>query len=348
MSALPMAALTASIIDWPPKRSAVSIQTFNPSRPRDCLKMLTSGQTAHHEATHDGVDQSLAGLAQPLVVFAEPAALYQPAKGPFHYPAVGQHPSETPRPQRLPVNDCSNGCPDPSGLGGMVHHCNTPTQMSLNPHPPSASVSLIHPDVTELGELLLRPCQQQGDGSSILKRSAMHFGFQYQTQRVHQQMTFAAVHLFSPVIATDTARHGSLDGLAVQDACAGLGIPPHLGPKLFPESSMNGLPGVIQPPEPEVVVGGSPRRKFMGEEPPLASGTKDVEDGVHDLPQGMQPRSTSWLDWGQEWYQALPLWVGQVCEIRSSFHNLSVPTLYAFFRQSLSGQPFLPHWLRKG
>jgi hypothetical protein len=32
--------------------------------------MLTSRQTAHHEATHDGVDERLAGLAQPLVVFA--------------------------------------------------------------------------------------------------------------------------------------------------------------------------------------------------------------------------------------------------------------------------------------
>jgi hypothetical protein len=86
---------------------------------------------------------------------------------------------------------------------------------------------------------------------------------------------------------------GSLDGLAVQDACTGLGIPPHLGSQLFPESSMDGLPGAIQPPETEVMVGGSPRRKFMGEEPPLTSGTKEVEDGVHDLPQGMQSRSAS-------------------------------------------------------
>src|SRR5918999_3906496 len=161
-------------------------------------------------------------------------------------------------------------------------------------------------------------------------------------------MTLATVHLFSPVIATDTTHHCSLDSLAVQDSCTGLGIPPHLGPQLLPEGGVDGLPGTIQPPEPEVVVGGSPRRKFVGEEPPLASGTKDVEDGVHDLPQGMEPRSASWLGWGQEWRQALPLWVGQVCEIRSSFHNLSVSTSFPPFRQSLSGQPFLPHWLRKG
>jgi hypothetical protein len=101
---------------------------------------------------------------------------------------------------------------------------------------------------------------------------------------------------------------------------------------------MDGLPGAIQPPEPEVVVGGLPRWKFVGEESPLASGAKDVEDSVHDLPQEMQSRTASWLGWGQEWYQALPLWVGQVCEIRSSFHNLSVPTLHSFFRQSLMGR----------
>jgi hypothetical protein len=297
--------------------------------------MLTFGQTAHHEATHHGVDQSFAGLALPLVVLAEPSTLYQPTESPFYHPAAGQHPSETPGPQRLPIYDGPYGCPDPSGLGGMVYHFNMPAQMGLNPHPPGAGVSLIHPEVTEPGELLWRSCQQQGDRGSILKRSAMHFGFHYQALGVHQQMTFAAVHLFSPVIATDTAHHGSLNTLAVQDACAGLGVSPHLGPQLFPEGGMDGLPGAIQPPEPEVVVGGSPRREFVGEEAPLTSGTKDVEDGVHDLPQVMQPRSASWLGWGQEWRQALPLWVGQVCEIRSSFHNLSVPTLHPFFRQSL-------------
>jgi hypothetical protein len=300
--------------------------------------MLTSRQTAHHEATHDGVDQSLAGLAQPLVVFAQPAALYQPAKGPFYYPAAGQHSSEASRPQRLPINNCPNGCPGPSGLGGMLYYLNTPAQMSHNPHPPGAGVSLIHPEVTQPWELLLRPCQQQGDSGSILKRSAVHFGFQYQALGVQQQMTFAAVHLFSSIITPNTAHHGSLGPLAVQDSCTGLGIPPHLGPQLLPESGMDCLPGALQPPETEVVVGGSPRREFVGEEPPLASGTKDVEDGVHDLPQGMQPRTASWLGWGQEWRQALPLWVGQVCEIRSSFHNLSVPTLHSFFSQSLMGR----------
>src|SRR5918999_2405509 len=123
--------------------------------------MLTSGQTAHHEATHDGVDQSLAGLAQPLVVFAEPAALYQPAKDPFHYPAAGQHPSEASRPQRLPINDCSNGCPDPSGLGRMLYHLNPPAQMSFNPRPSSASVTLIHPDVTQRGNCSCAPANNR-------------------------------------------------------------------------------------------------------------------------------------------------------------------------------------------
>jgi hypothetical protein len=136
----------------------------------------------------------------------------------------------------------------------MLYHLNPPAQMSFNPRPSSASVTLIHPDVTQPGELLLPPCQQQGDSGSVLKWGTVHFSFQYQALGVHQQMTLAPVHLFSPVITTDTAHHCSLDRLAVQDACAGLGIPPHLGPQLFSESGMDGLPGAIEVPGTKVVV----------------------------------------------------------------------------------------------
>jgi hypothetical protein len=95
------------------------------------------------------------------------------------------------------------GAQTPLGLGGMLYHLNSPAQVSFNPRPSSASVTLIHPNMAQPGELLWHPFQQQGDSSSILKRSAVHFSFQYQTLRVHQQMTFAPVHLFRPVIATD-------------------------------------------------------------------------------------------------------------------------------------------------
>jgi hypothetical protein len=67
----------------------------------------------------------------------------------------------------------------------MLYYLNTPAQMGLNPHPASARVSLIQPEVTQPGELLWRLCQQQGNSGSILKRSAVHFGFQYQTLGVH-------------------------------------------------------------------------------------------------------------------------------------------------------------------
>jgi hypothetical protein len=75
-----------------------------------------------------------------------------------------------------------------------------------------------------------------------------------------------------------------------------------------------------------------PMRKFVGKEPPLAAGTSHLLDGVHNLLQWMQPRSASWLGWGQEWHLALPLSVGQVCQIRSSFHNLSLPILCLLFQ----------------
>jgi hypothetical protein len=86
--------------------------------------MLTSGQTAHHEATHDGLDQSLPGLPQPLVVFAKLAALYQPAKGPFHYPAAGSTPRKPRGRSASQSMTAPMGAQTPLGLGGC---CTTST-----------------------------------------------------------------------------------------------------------------------------------------------------------------------------------------------------------------------------
>ncbi len=58
------------------------------------LKMAISysGKASDHEANHANPDHGLAMIQAHLIVSAEAARFVKPAKGPFHNPALGQHP----------------------------------------------------------------------------------------------------------------------------------------------------------------------------------------------------------------------------------------------------------------
>src|ERR687893_3278575 len=47
-------------------------------------KVLNTGQTPHHKATHRHLDERFCALRQTLVVFAHPSVLPQPRKGPLY------------------------------------------------------------------------------------------------------------------------------------------------------------------------------------------------------------------------------------------------------------------------
>src|SRR5215212_9409197 len=54
-------------------------------------KASRAGQSPRHQTTHRHIDERLAGLRQPLVVFAHPPVLIRPRKRAFHHPPPRQH-----------------------------------------------------------------------------------------------------------------------------------------------------------------------------------------------------------------------------------------------------------------
>ena len=78
------------------------------------------------------------------------------------------------------------------------------------------------------------------------------------------------------------------------------------------ECILHPLEGTVEPPSPEIVVDGLPGRKVVGQQAPGAAASQDVEDGVYDLTQGVQPGSSGCVRCGQMGLYVRPLFLG--CE----------------------------------
>src|SRR4051812_14385217 len=120
------------------------------------------------------------------------------------------------------------------------------------------------------------------------------------------------------IIAALPSRLGALHTLAVDDKRGRLGLPPHLLADLLDQGGVDRFPGAFPTPFVEVVAYALPFREFMGQQPPLAAGAREVAQRVDDFPQ-IQPRRTPWtaraLPIGVD---ALPLRISEVRGIRAS------------------------------
>ena len=70
----------------------------------------------------------------------------------------------------------------------------------------------------------------------------------------------------------------------------------------------------------EVFPDGALGKEIRGEVTPLASGPKDVEDGIDDIAQVGRARPPARID-GQVWFDQAPLGVGEVAGIGLGSHT---------------------------
>jgi hypothetical protein len=167
--------------------------------------------------------------------------------------------------------------------------------MLLDPTLATSRVGLIHPQMFETGKLLVSAFQQQRHGRAILDVGSVHFGAKNETARIDQDVALAAIHALGTIIATHATDTGRPHRLAIDNACARVGVAPDAGAELLTEDSVDVFPCAIHAPQREVVVGGLPGRKLMRQQPPGTATPNDVEDGVQDLSDRMQPRSPEGL-----------------------------------------------------
>src|SRR5882762_6709370 len=115
-------------------------------------------------------------------------------------------------------------------------------------------------------------------------------------------MTFPRVarHLLRLVEAARPSRLRTLDGLAIDAAGAGRGLPPLLrrgvdraAADLLPQRGVEAFPGAILGPLGEVIVDRPPGTKIPRQHPPLTPRPVAVENPVHDRSQVDGARTAS-------------------------------------------------------
>ena len=90
------------------------------------------------------------------------------------------------------------------------------------------------------------------------------------------------------------------------------------------EGIMNLLPGLLPPPNPEIMVGLLPRWQVVRQETPSAAGAQHIPDGVDDLPARVLGGTSPKFRWGNQGFQKRPLGISQIRRINCSAHGSSL------------------------
>jgi len=83
---------------------------------------------------------------------------------------------------------------------------------------------------------------------------------------------------------------------------------------------MNLVPSPVASVFPVVIMDGRPGRKVVGQHPPRAAGTHQIQDGVNHLTQISAARSSARFGWWQQGFNQFPLLIRQIAWVIFSVH----------------------------
>jgi hypothetical protein len=202
----------------------------------------------------------------------------------------------------------------------MLHALQAPIQGVSHPRCPVARVPTICPHQLQTREHVSERLEQQPCPSTILNVSLVHTDAQHQSQRVHQQVTFASMDLLVAVVPS-RSRHGTrAHGLTVDHSGAWGGLVSRFNSDSFTQQCVPLHPHPLDAPLPQVGVHRGPRRQVSGEESSGATAAQNGEDGVDDVAHGVCSRSAARFGGWNEWFEDRPLGVGEVAGIAMGTH----------------------------
>src|SRR5215207_2473448 len=159
-----------------------------------------------------------------------------------------------------------------------------------------------------------RSFEQHLDPVSVHDVGRMDLRLEQKALRIDQDVAFSALDLLAAIIASLLSSHaGALDRLRIDNTRGGLRITPKTDPQALADGCVEPLPGTIDAPEAKVMVDGLPRREVVRQQAPGAAAAENVEDGVEDLAQVVEARSSrGFRGWGQMGFDARPFSIGEV------------------------------------
>ena len=126
-------------------------------------------------------------------------------------------------------------------------------------------------------------------------------------------MTFSSLYLLTAIIAALFSTYPrTLYRLRIDYPGAGLRVSLEAHPYSIAQGCVHPLPRSVQAELSEVMIDAAPRREIVGKQAPGAAAPHDIEDGVKDLAQRIETRTSIGFGNGKIGLQAGPLGIGEV------------------------------------
>jgi len=139
--------------------------------------------------------------------------------------------------------------------------------------------------------------------------------------RVDHDESLAPLGLLACVVSDLFGKASRSNRLAVDDGRGGAALPPVLLPGVGPKSIMDAPQGSVPSPGPEHMEDRFVGRKALGQQVPVTTSLRDIEQSVHnDSKRSSWPTRLSWL--GQHRFEKRPLSVGKVGGETCILHRL--------------------------
>ena len=237
------------------------------------LDFWWSCQTSEHEVAHGKVDVGSAAGKGCLVFAAEQTVAAQPAKRAFDDPTVRKN-------------------FEPFDVVAAFHDFQFPPECLSCCFDQFAGIAAVGPDEFQ-SCFPPRFLEHQPGSITVLHTGSGDDHRDQQSQRVDQNMPFAAFHFLARVVSTFAPSLGGFRGLAVHDRRRCRRFPPVLLADVTTQGIVHSLPCSVVPPAGKVFEHSGIWREVMRQHLPRTARSQPVVNRIHDLTKIDRPVSPS-------------------------------------------------------
>lgn len=239
-------------------------------------------------------------------VLCEAPASSEPSEGALDHPAAGEQ------------NEA---------LGGVAAADNLKRPLPVPLQRADELVARIAP----VGEQVAQPWEAVADRLdeidspvTILNAGSVDGDKQHQTERIGDDVAFAAHDLLTGIVAPWAAALGRLGALTIDHPGTWAGLAPFDLARSHHQQVIDRLPQATVAPGVEIALNRRERREILGQHPPLATTCCHVEDRVHNLAQVGAARPAARLRGRQQRLDQCPLACPQIAWI-TQFRTAMLP-----------------------
>ena len=183
----------------------------------------------------------------------------------------------------------------------------------------------IDPDQTQLFTGPAESGKEQARPRRVRHRGSRDDDGQEESQRIHQDMPFAAFDIFAFIVAPLAPEFGRLHTLAIEATSGGVFVASCLLAYLSAQGIVEPLPVPAVTPWAAIPIDTGPLRIFMGEQPPFDAPIDDIKERIDHRAHIELAMAPTRLGWRDQIFDKSPFGISEVCRVWFCSHPSSVP-----------------------